>query len=109
MYIGCVCFRDEFVFLNCDDICMCVPNKQFEIRKFVYESVMLTCSMMRFLSLLLLCLWSCGRLWSVCEVGMVPYVDEVVTVTVLRVLLLVLHVCMLRECKGNGIAGVGDG
>ena len=28
---------------------------------------------------------------------MVPYVDAV---TVMRVLLLVLHVCMMRECEG---------
>ena len=47
-----------------------------------------------------LSLWSCGRLWSVCEVVLVPYVDAVVAVTEMRVLLLVLHVCMLRECKG---------
>ena len=31
---------------------------------------------------------------------MVPYVDAVVPVTVMRVLLFVLHVCMLRECDG---------
>ena len=41
-----------------------------------------------------------GRLWSVCEVVVVPYVDAVVAVTVMRVLLFVLHVCMLRECEG---------
>ena len=29
---------------------------------------------------------------------MVPYVDAVVAVTVMRVLLCVLHVCQLREC-----------
>ena len=29
---------------------------------------------------------------------MVPYVDEVVAVTVMRGLLFVLHVCLLREC-----------
>ena len=38
---------------------------------------------------------------------MVPYVDVVVSVTVIRVLLFVLHVCMLRECEGDGNAGVG--
>ena len=56
---------------------------------------MLICNtnMMRFLSLLLLCLSSCGRLWSVCEVVVVPYDDAV---TVMRVLLFVLHMCMLR-------------
>ena len=26
-----VCFRGELGFLNCDDICMCVVNKQFEL------------------------------------------------------------------------------
>ena len=38
------------------------------------------------------------RLWSVCEVVVVPYVVEVVAVTVMRVLLFVLYVCLLREC-----------
>ena len=31
---------------------------------------------------------------------MVPHVDAVVDVTVTRVLLFVLHVCMLRGCDG---------
>ena len=31
---------------------------------------------------------------------MVPYVDSVVAVTVMRVLLFVLHVCQLREFDG---------
>ena len=26
-----VCFRGEFGFLNCDDRCMCIVNKQFEL------------------------------------------------------------------------------
>ena len=30
----------------------------------------------------------------------VPYVDAVVAVTVMRVLLFVLHVCLMRECDG---------
>ena len=34
MYLGCVCFSDELAFLNCDDIGMCVVNKQFEITIF---------------------------------------------------------------------------
>ena len=54
MYFGCICFRGELGFLNCDDICMCVVNKQFELLKFFLIPFMLTCSMMRFLSLLLL-------------------------------------------------------
>ena len=42
----------------------------------------------------------CGRLLSVCEVVVVPDVDAVVAVTVMRVLLFALHVCLLRECGG---------
>ena len=48
----------------------------------------------------MLCVWSWGRLWSVCEFVVVPYVDVVVAVTVMRLLLLVLHVYLLRECDG---------
>ena len=36
---SCVCFRGELGSLNCDDICMCVENKQFEILEFVFGSV----------------------------------------------------------------------
>ena len=54
MYFGYVCFRGELGFLNCDDICICVVNKQFELLEFVFDSFMFTCSMMRFHSLLLL-------------------------------------------------------
>ena len=42
------------------------------------------------------CLYACDRLCSVCEVVLVPYVDAVVAVTVMRVLLF----CILRECEG---------
>ena len=49
---------------------------------------------------LVLCLWSCGRIWSGCEFVVVLYVDEVVVVTVMHVLLFVLHVCLMRECDG---------
>ena len=41
---------------------------------------------------------------------MVPFVvGSVVAVTVMRELLFVLDVIMLRECEGDGNAGVGDG
>ena len=36
---------------------------------------------------------------SVCEVVFVPYVDAVVVVTVMRVVLFLLDVCMLRQCE----------
>ena len=39
MYFRCVCFKGELDFLNCDDICMRVVNKQFEILEFVFDSV----------------------------------------------------------------------
>ena len=39
MYFGCLCFRGELGFLNCDDICMCVVNKQFGLLEFVFDSV----------------------------------------------------------------------
>ena len=49
------------------------------------------------------CVSSCGSHWSVCEVVSVPYVG---VVTVMYVLLFVLHVSMVRECEGDGNAGV---
>ena len=39
MYFGCFDFRGELGFLNCDDICMCVVNEQFELIEFVFDSV----------------------------------------------------------------------
>ena len=39
MYFGCFGFRGELGFLNCDDVCMCVVNKQFELLEFVSDSV----------------------------------------------------------------------
>ena len=57
MYFWCFGFRGELGFLNCDDICMCVVNKQFERLEFVSESAV--CSMIRFISLLLLGLCVC--------------------------------------------------
>ena len=39
MYFGCLGFRGELGFLNCDDVCMCVVNKHFELLEFVSESV----------------------------------------------------------------------
>ena len=39
MYFGCLGFRGELGFLNCDDVCMCVVNKQFELLEFISESV----------------------------------------------------------------------
>ena len=103
MYFGCFGFRGKLDFLNCDDICMCVVNTQFELLEFVFESVYVD---LRYDEIYLtftagyMCLCGvCGSPWSVCEVVVVPYVvDAVVAVTAMFVLLFVLHVCMLREC-----------
>ena len=35
----CVCYKGELGFLNCDDIGLCVVNKQFELLEFVFGSV----------------------------------------------------------------------
>ena len=59
MYVGGFDFRGELGFLNCDDFCTCVVNKQFRLLEFVLCPFMLTCSMMKFLSLLLLGLCAC--------------------------------------------------
>ena len=89
----------SFGFLDCD-VCMCVVNKHFELLEFVFDSVYVDLQYDE-ISLTftagsgsLCCV--CGRLWSVCEVVVVPYVDAVVAVTVMRVLLFVLHVCLMR-------------
>ena len=37
--VMCFGFRGELGFLNCDDVCMFVVNKQFELLEFVSESV----------------------------------------------------------------------
>ena len=64
--------------------------------------LMLTCNMIIFISfycyicVIVWCLLSCGRLWSVCVFVVGPYVDVVVSVTVMRV----LHVSILIECDG---------
>ena len=39
VYFGCFGYRSELGFLNCDDVCMCVVNEQFELLEFVSESV----------------------------------------------------------------------
>ena len=39
MYFGRFGFRGELGFLNCDDVCMCVVNKQFELLELVFDSV----------------------------------------------------------------------
>ena len=37
--LGVLTLGVSLVFLNCDDICMCVVNNQYELLEFVFESV----------------------------------------------------------------------
>ena len=65
--------------------------------------------MLRFLSLLLLGLCPCVVsvvIFGVSEFVVVSYVDTVVAVTVMRVLLFVLRVCMLRKCEGTRVTAM---
>ena len=39
MYFRCFGFRSELGILNCDDVCICIVNKLFELLEFVSESV----------------------------------------------------------------------
>ena len=53
----------ELGFLNCDDICMCVVNKQFELLEFVFDSVYVDLQYDEiyfycWVCVLVLCLWS---------------------------------------------------
>ena len=98
---------------KCDDICMCIVHKQFELLEFVFDSVYVD---LQYDEIYLtfttgyVCLCGVSSHWSACEVIVVPYVvGVVVAVTVMRVLLFVVHVRMLRECEGDSNAGVDDG
>ena len=98
----CFDFRGELGFLNCDDVFMCVMNKQFKLLEFVFESVYVDLQYDK-ISLTFtagsVCLCGGCSPWSVCDVVVVPYVvDAVVVVTVMHVLLFLLHMCMLRDC-----------
>ena len=39
MYFGSFCYGGELGLLNCDNIGMCVVNKQFELLEFVFKSI----------------------------------------------------------------------
>ena len=112
MYIWCVCFRGELGFLNCDDIYMCVVNKQFELLEFVFDSVYVDLQYEISLtftagSVSLCCV--CSHV-VVCEFVVVPYVDVVVVVTVMRVFFCVACLydegewmrCGCGECRACG-------
>ena len=86
---------------------MCVVNKQFGLLEFVFDSVYVDLqydeiSLPFTAGSVPLCCVCC--LWSVCMVVVVPYVDAVFAE--MRVLFFVLHVSMLRECKGAKVTAM---
>ena len=91
MYFWCFGFRDELGFLNCDGVCICVVNKQFELLEFVSESVYVDLQYDEIsLTFTARSVYLCGSPWFMCEVVVVPYVvSAVVAVTVMHVLLFV--------------------
>ena len=89
----CFDFRGELGFLNCDDICMCVVNKQFKLLEVVLESVYVDLQYDE-ISLTFtagsVCLCIVCSPWSVCEVVVVFYVVDACIV-------LLLNVCVCCE------------
>ena len=97
MYFECFEFRGELGFLNCNHVCMCVVNKQFELLEFVFESVYVDLQYDE-ISLTVttgsVSLCSVFSPWSICAVVVVPYVvSVVVAVTVMYCCLCCMCVC----------------
>ena len=87
MYIWSLALGVCWVLLNCDDNCMCVVNKKFELFEFVLKSVYVNLKYNEIyltftagsVCLCGICSQSRGRTWSVCEVVLVLYVVSAVT------------------------------
>ena len=104
MYFGCDCFRGKLGFLNCDAICMCVVNKQFELLEVVLDSVYVDLQYDISLtftagSVSLCCVYSHEVVFALSvALRWYPMWMRWFSVTVMRVLFFVLHVCM-QECE----------
>ena len=101
MNFGCFDFRGELGFLNCNDVCICVVNKQFELLKFVFGSVYVDLQYDEiYLTFTAGSVCLCGVCSPVVVLSLavvVPYVvSAVVAAIVMPVLLFVLHVSGLR-------------
>ena len=88
MHFRCVCFRGGLSFLDCDDICMCVVNKQFELLEFVFESVYVDVQYDE-ISLN----FTAGTVSLCCVCSHV-------------VVLFVVRVCILRECEWTRVTAM---
>ena len=103
MYFGSFCFRSEFGFLNCDDICMCGVNKQFEPFEFVFDSVYVN---LKYYEISLTFTYGVVCLCGVCSHAVVLGLSVRLSWYpmwmrwLMRVLLFVFDVSMLRECEG---------
>ena len=91
---------------------MCVMTKQFELLEFFFNSVYFDLQYdeisLTFTAgyVSLWCVCSHVVVFGVCEVVVIHAVVSVVGVTVMRVLLFVLHVCMQRECVGARVTEI---
>ena len=92
---------------------MCVVNKQLGLLEFVFYSVYIDMQYddisfsLTVGSVSMCCICNHVVVFGLSvRVLMVPYVDAVVGVTVMRVLLSVLHVCMLRECDAANVTAM---
>ena len=102
MHFGCFGFRGELCFLNCDDVCMGVVNKQFPLLQFVFDSVYVD---LQYDEMSLT--FTVGSVSLCCVCGHVVVFGLSVRLSWypmwmmwLRVVLFVLHVCLLREYDG---------
>ena len=101
--------------MNCDDVCMCVANKQFELLEFVSESVYVDLQYDEiYLTFTAVPVCLCGvSPWSVCGVVVVPYaVRVVVAVTVMHHTCQYSYCCLCYMCvccESDGSAGMGSG
>ena len=87
----------EFGLLNCDDICTCVVNKQFEQLEFVFDFVYadLKYNEILLLRLLSLCCMCIHVVLFGLSVRLSCYVDAVGAVTLMYVLL--CYICVYAE------------
>ena len=98
MYFGCVSFRGELSFLNCDDICMCVVNKQFELLEFVFDSVYGDLQYDLFLFVLSLCrCLPIKNMGGTRGSGVLSSADDVLEMSVVRGVCGVCDMCMCRD------------
>ena len=76
MYFGCFDFRGDPGCLNCNDVCICVVNKQVELHEFVLSPFMFTCSMISLTFIYLCVLVFFVAEWSLHKCVFVVFVAE---------------------------------